>query len=527
MADLPGALDDLARAARLNGELSWDRPVKEALERSLRELEGASASHPEEPRLDAWRGEALLRLGRPKDALAVLDAVLKKAPRSAWALAWRAEARLALGGSPPEALRDVRRSLRLDGRYARSHEVLAEVLQRRGQDEGALAALRQASKLNPYSARLLLSRARLELRVGRRAKALSVLERCLKVHPGCAEAAELRRGLLGRGLPQADAPDLKSLEFFVNYACNAKCPFCFNPPDASPELERGLPFPELARRMYQGYAEGYRAIKFIGGEVTVREDLPKILGLARRIGFRSIQITTNGIRLADPGYARMLVRLGADSFRFSVHSHIPAQHDELVAVPGAFEKLCRAAETLKGLGVRLGINYVLNRVNHQTFPETADFFWDKLGVRDLIVYFLRYQGFAALPQNEEKLKLTMSQAAPFVREAFRRLRARGHDRLPTLIHFPPCAMPELEAHMLDWTKDPAGCGQSNTALDRMTLPDGSGGLISEVTNSGKVPVAACALCAYKEKCLGVEKNYLRLFGEAEFTPLRPSQGAAH
>lgn len=312
---------------------------------------------------------------------------------------------------------------------------------------------------------------------------------------------------------------LKTLEFFVNYACNAKCPFCFNPPDASAQLERGLPFSELAERMYVGHRDGYRAIKFIGGEVTIREDLPKILSLARRIGYQSIQITTNGIRLADPDYARLLVSSGANAFRFSIHGPTPEIHDQLVLVPGALEKIVKAVGVLKPMGVRLGINYVLNQVNYRSFPETCRYFFSELDIQDLIVYFLRYQGFGALPENKERLKLRMSEAAPFVLEAFRVLRAEGHVQMPTLIHFPPCALPALEEHMLDWTRDPQACGQGNTEADHLVLPDGSEGRIHEVSNSGKTLLPACSRCVHALRCLGVEKNYLDIYGASEFKPL--------
>ena len=315
------------------------------------------------------------------------------------------------------------------------------------------------------------------------------------------------------------APPLRTLEFFVNYACNAKCPFCFNPPDASPELEKGLPFAELARRMYAGFGEGYRGIKFIGGEVTVRDDLPKILGLARKIGFQDIQVTTNGIRMGDARYAKGLVRQGMNRVRFSIHGHTPQLHDRLVQVPGALARVEKAAAALRALDVPMGINYVVNRVNYRDLPETLDWFYGSLGISDVIVYFLRYQGFGALPENKALLKLKMSEAAPYVQHAFKRLKAAGREPLPQLIHFPPCVLPGLEDHILDWTEDPTESGQGNSREDRVTLPDRTGGRIHEVTSSGKRKIAACAKCALDRKCLGVESNYLAEYGEKEFKPL--------
>src|SRR5262249_12669114 len=160
-----------------------------------------------------------------------------------------------------------------------------------------------------------------------------------------------------------------------------------------------------------------------GGEVTIRDDFFKILGLAKRTGFTSIQVTTNGIRFADPEFARKAARLGVDSLRISVHGASAQTHDLLVRVPGALEKVKRAAANARELGLSLGINHVISRPNADSLAETLLFYYETLKTQDVILYFLRYQGFGALPENQALLKLTMSEAAPRVREAFAALRA--------------------------------------------------------------------------------------------------------
>ncbi|MBI5629751.1 MAG: tetratricopeptide repeat protein [Elusimicrobia bacterium] len=521
--DFTGALADLHEAARLNSELSWDKTTPEALQGALAELDLAMARHPEEAWFAAWKAEALIRLGRPAEALPILSDALEKNPGMAWARAWRAEARLLSEGFSSMVEEDIRRGLALDPEYARLHELEAEVRLRRGELSGALAALRLAGSLNPYSSRICLARAKVRLKMGRRGQAKKDIEKALRLCPSFAEASQLlarvESGARVRIFSLLPGGPGKSMEFFLNYSCNAKCAFCFNPPDALPELERGLGFQELAARLCLGYARGYRALKFIGGEATLREDLPRLVALSRRIGFQSVQITTNGLRLADPAYARKLVELGADSFRLSVHGARAEVHDPQVGVPGAFAKVERAVANLKGLGVRLGVNTVLNKRNIADFPETCRHFFEEWGLDDVIAYFMRYQGFAALPANREALKLSFGEAVPRVREAFRLLAADGVAARPALIHFPPCAAPELEPFMLDWTRVPGESGQGQRPEDLVTLPDGSGGLIHEVTNSGKAPVAACASCRHASRCLGVERGYVSLFGEGEFRPL--------
>ena len=213
----------------------------------------------------------------------------------------------------------------------------------------------------------------------------------------------------------------------------------------------------------------------------------------------------------------MLASLGVDKVRFSIHGHTPALHDGLVMVPGALAKIEKAAKTLKALGVSLGVNYVLNQVNAHEFPETIDWLYRAIG-DDVIVYFIRYQGFGALPQNKKLLKLTFTEAVGPVREGFARLRARGVTRFPQLIHFAPCVAPELAPYMLDWKRD--------ESEDLVTMPDGRTGLIREITNSGKRPVSACASCALKDRCHGIEANYAAEFGEEEYRPVLPDEVTA-
>lgn len=524
----PESLDALERAVRLNPDLGWGGPRDGAAAAALVETRAARASGADE-RATVWEAESLLRLGRPEEALSVLAAA-----RHPWARALRAEARLALQGLTADAAADLSFSLKKDPRWARSRALAAEAAFRSGKPARALMHAEAAVRLAPYSARLRLLRAKARLARGRRAAARADLDEALRLSPSFAEARVLAEALrAGRApvvtaltAPLPDAEEPKSQEFFLNYACNAKCPFCFNPPDATPEQEKGLPLGELTRRLLAGRREGYSAVKFIGGEATVRDDLPKILGVARRVGYRSIQLTTNGIRLADGAYALRLVALGVDRVRFSVHGHSPELHDGLVRVPGALAKIERAVAHLRPLGVRLGINYVLNRVNREGFADTMEYFHRVLKVDDVIVYFLRYQGFGALPENKAELSLRFSDAVGPVRAGFARLAALGARWRPQLIHFPPCVAPELSAHMLDWTVDPAGAGVGNTADDRVTLPDGTSGLIHEITNKGKRRVGACASCALKDRCFGVEENYAAEFGEAEFHPVRPEEALA-
>lgn len=54
-------------------------------------------------------------------------------------------------------------------------------------------------------------------------------------------------------------------------------------------------------------------IQLSGGEPTMREDLPEIIRLGHEIGFRFIQLNTNGLKLADLDYVMKLKEAGLNS----------------------------------------------------------------------------------------------------------------------------------------------------------------------------------------------------------------------
>ena len=225
---IPDSLDALERAARLNSELGWGGPRPEAAVAALAEIR--ALDHALDPRLSEWEGETLLRLGRSEEALKVLHHA-----SSAWGLAWRGEARMAFSGLTAEAAADIAAAARRDPRWAKTRALAAEAAYRGDERAKALAHAAAAVRLNPYSARLRELKAKI-LRWSRKTTAaVRELELARRIAPAAAEA------------------EPKSLEFFVNYACNAKCPFCFNPTDATPELDYGLPLPELTRRLLVGW----------------------------------------------------------------------------------------------------------------------------------------------------------------------------------------------------------------------------------------------------------------------------------
>lgn len=84
----------------------------------------------------------------------------------------------------------------------------------------------------------------------------------------------------------------------VTNRCNMDCPVCFS--DANHPAP-DVPFDEIRRRMERllGLTGEPIPIQISGGEPTVRKDLAEIIGLARDLGYRNIELITNGIRISQ------------------------------------------------------------------------------------------------------------------------------------------------------------------------------------------------------------------------------------
>ena len=107
-----------------------------------------------------------------------------------------------------------------------------------------------------------------------------------------------------------------------------------------------------------------------GAEVTLEEDLPRYMELAKNLNyFRHIRIQTNGRRLADYEYARTLKEAGLDEAFVSVYGPNSTIHESLTRVPGSFKETMQGIRNLNELGIRIITNTVITRLN---YPYLAD-----------------------------------------------------------------------------------------------------------------------------------------------------------
>jgi tetratricopeptide (TPR) repeat protein len=209
LGDIPGALKDLNEAHRYGPRYAWVfNPAGEPklYERGLSELERA-------PKLAwalAWRGWTLEQWGRHEDAISELSKALSLNPRLAWPLAWRGKAMLSLG-DPGKASQDLDRALKFDPAYAQAWGWRGEARRLLGRLAPAISDFTKAIRLDHRAAWAFAGRGECRQKQGRLGEALHDLDRALAICPDYAEAlawrAETRRaaGNLKGALADADA----------------------------------------------------------------------------------------------------------------------------------------------------------------------------------------------------------------------------------------------------------------------------------------------------------------------------------
>ena len=102
----------------------------------------------------------------------------------------------------------------------------------------------------------------------------------------------------------------------VTNRCNLSCPICFAHAGAAGYLYE--PTQEQIRSMLKNLRANDPveppALQFSGGEPTVREDLPDLVRMAKEMGFRHVEVNSNGLRMANSAdYCRELKEAGVST----------------------------------------------------------------------------------------------------------------------------------------------------------------------------------------------------------------------
>ncbi len=287
----------------------------------------------------------------------------------------------------------------------------------------------------------------------------------------------------------------RRLHVKVSARCNNNCIFCLDDrarrEDADAEGVAAL----LAEHV------GLREVLFTCGEPTIHPDLPRFVAMARRAGYESIGLVTNGRRLAYEAYCRSLIDAGLTEVTISIHGPSPRLHDALTRARSAFEQTLQGLRNVHRIGgsrgIRLISSTVVTRRNAGTLRELLERLADE-GVDVMVVNVVEPSG-SALDHFEAVFDsyTALADAVAAALEGFAQRDRVVVEGLPlcTTTPFLDCAGVREEIHLLEGD-------------DFRALP----------TDRGHVKPDACAGCRLSPRCAGIYESYARRRGTDEIAP---------
>ncbi len=292
-------------------------------------------------------------------------------------------------------------------------------------------------------------------------------------------------------------------EIILNHNCDLACRFC-SQGDFDPAVRSGIG--DALRHIHKAAELGYGRLGFSGGEALLRRDLPHLAAAARRAGFKSVRLQTNGMKLSDLSLCRELAAAGLTVCKFTFLGAGPAVHDRLTGVPGSFKKSLRGLDNMLSLKLAVGVNLLVTKSNYRGLKKAVKFFMDR-GVADFVLIYPLYVG--NMLKNFKTLGVSMPKASASVAGALDLAAAAGLGRSVKALNMPPCMLPGHE-------QSAAGSYKFNTMV---ASPLGSSWDLDKETAGLRERGPVCAACLFRDKCPGVDRRYLELFGWEGFRAL--------
>ena len=168
------------------------------------------------------------------------------------------------------------------------------------------------------------------------------------------------------------------MDLVLTYRCNINCSHCYNQRRESAELTTAE-WKKVIRTLWD---QGIPHFDFTGGEPTLRDDLVELVTFAEDLGAIT-GLLTNGVRLADESYVRLLKSAGLDYVQVTLESARPDVHDRMVD-SDAHRRTVQGIRNAVAAGIHVLTNTTITRANLEGIEEIIPFL-KSLAVRSFAV----------------------------------------------------------------------------------------------------------------------------------------------
>jgi MoaA/NifB/PqqE/SkfB family radical SAM enzyme len=297
---------------------------------------------------------------------------------------------------------------------------------------------------------------------------------------------------------------MKRIDIKIGFNCNNHCDFCAQGDKRSRIKQKSAA--EIKKLLKAARASGVSGVVFTGGEPTLHPGLFDAVRAARAMGYKSVQVQTNGRRFAYYDYCAGLKKAGVTEMGTSLHGSSPEIHEGLTRAPGSFGEAVKGIINCKRLGMYVLTNSVITGKNYTDLPALAELLLH-LGVDQYQMAFVHIIGSAL--ENRAWIVPKKSDAMPFIRRALDAGIKKGVPCYTEAIPF--CLMK----------------GYEQCVAERI-IPEGpvaDGDIYVKNfgdwrRSEGKAKRKECRSCRWFAVCEGPWREYPELYGWNEFQPVK-------
>jgi len=202
------------------------------------------------------------------------------------------------------------------------------------------------------------------------------------------------------------------MDLALTFRCQNDCVHCYaGGPHETPELNT-TQWKQVIDRLSD---IGVFIVTFTGGEPTLREDLPELLLYAQDKGMVT-GLITNGRKLKDAAYVKVLEAAGLDFVQVTLESHKPKIHDAITGTAGSWKETVAGIKNAVKSQIYVSTNTTLSKHNAQDFLRTIDYI-KELGVAAFGCNSLIYSGKANAASQEFALPIqALKELLPKIRD---------------------------------------------------------------------------------------------------------------
>jgi radical SAM protein with 4Fe4S-binding SPASM domain len=202
------------------------------------------------------------------------------------------------------------------------------------------------------------------------------------------------------------------MDVALTFKCQNNCVHCYaGGPHETAELSTQQ-WKEVIDHLSQ---IGVFILTFTGGEPTLREDLPELLLYAQSKGMVT-GLITNGRKLKNKAYVKILEEAGLDFVQITLESHLPKIHDLMTTTKGSWKETVAGIKNAAQSQVYVTTNTTLSKYNAPDFLKTVDYI-KELNVAAFGCNSLIYSGKANAISQEFALSVeVLNELLPKIRD---------------------------------------------------------------------------------------------------------------